>query len=107
MISSKSANTNKKRRYVCQQNGRFKILHAPMVPIEINGIAKAKITAPKSKGEPRKGGGKKYSMTRIRSIRHHKRDGDQRPLRKIKWPQRQKIKQQLCSSLQVWQTVWL
>jgi hypothetical protein len=28
-------------------------------------------------------------MTRIRSIRHHKRDGDQRSLRKIKRPQRQ------------------
>ena len=30
-------------------------------------------------------------MTHIRSIHHHKRDGDQRSLRKIKRPQRQKI----------------
>jgi hypothetical protein len=73
-----------------------------MVPIGIDTIAKAKIVTPKSKGDQGKGGRKKYSMTRIRSIRHHKRDGDQRPLRKIKWPQRQKIKQQLCSSMQVW-----
>jgi hypothetical protein len=29
-----------------------------MVPIGIDAIAKAKITAPKSKGEPGKGGGK-------------------------------------------------
>jgi hypothetical protein len=29
-----------------------------MVPIETNAIAKAKITTPKSKGEPGKGGGK-------------------------------------------------
>jgi hypothetical protein len=28
------------------------------VPIEIDTVLKAKITAPKSKGEPRKGGGK-------------------------------------------------
>jgi hypothetical protein len=107
MIFGKSANTNKKRRYNCQQNGRFKILHAPMVPIGIDAVAKAKITTLKSKGEPGKGGGKKYSMKCIRSILHHKKDGDQRPLRKIKRPQRQKIKQQLCSSLQVWQTVQL
>jgi hypothetical protein len=72
-----------------------------MVPIGIDTIAKAKIAAPKSKGEPRKGGGKKYSMTHIHSICHHKRDGDQRSLRKIKRPQRQKIKQ-MCISLQVW-----
>jgi hypothetical protein len=46
-------------------------------------------------------------MTHIRSTHHCKRDGDQRPLRKSKQPQKQKIKQQLCSSLKVWQTVRL
>jgi hypothetical protein len=54
-----------------------------MVPIGIDTITKAKITAPQSKGESGKEGGK-YSMARIHSIRHHKKDGDQRPLRKIK-----------------------
>jgi hypothetical protein len=57
MIFGESANTNKKI-YDCQQNSRFKILHAPMVPIRIDAIAKTKITAPKSKGEPGKGGRK-------------------------------------------------
>jgi hypothetical protein len=47
-----------KRRYDCQQNNRSKILHALMVPIGIDTIAKAKITAPKSEGELGKGGGK-------------------------------------------------
>jgi hypothetical protein len=32
-----------------------------MVPIGINAITKAKITAPKSKGEPVKGGGKIFN----------------------------------------------
>jgi hypothetical protein len=99
MMFGESAN-KQKRRYDCQQNSRSKILHAPMVPIGIDTITKAKITAPQSKGESRKGG-KKYSMTHIRSTHHRKRDRDQRPLRKSKRPQRQKIKQQLCSSLQV------
>jgi hypothetical protein len=58
MISGKSANTYKKGDTTVNKNGRFKILHAPMVPIGINVIAKAKITTPKSKGEPGKGGGK-------------------------------------------------
>jgi hypothetical protein len=34
-----------------------------MVPIGINAIAKAKITTPKSKGEPGKGGGKIFNDT--------------------------------------------
>jgi hypothetical protein len=46
------------RRYDCQQNNWSKILHAPMVPIGIDMIAKAKITAPQSKGKSGKGGGK-------------------------------------------------
>jgi hypothetical protein len=57
MIFGESANTNKKR-YGCQQNNRSKILHAPMVPIWIDTIAKAKITVPQSKGESGKGGWK-------------------------------------------------
>jgi hypothetical protein len=57
MIFGELANTNKKR-YDCQQNSRSKILHAPMVPIRIDMIAKAKITAPQSKGKSEKGGGK-------------------------------------------------
>jgi hypothetical protein len=57
MIFGESANTNNKR-YDCQQNSRSKILHAPMVPIGIDTITKSKITAPQSKGESGKGGGK-------------------------------------------------
>jgi hypothetical protein len=63
-----------------------------MVPIGIDTIAKAKIIVPQSKGESGKKRRKKYSMTHIRSTRHCKRDGDQRPLRKSKRPQRQKNK---------------
>jgi hypothetical protein len=45
VIFGESAIT-KKRRYDCQQNNRSKILHAPMVPIGIDTIAKAEISAP-------------------------------------------------------------
>jgi hypothetical protein len=58
MIFVESANTDKKRRYDCQQNNQSKILHAPMVPAGIDTITKAKIIAPQSKGESGKGGGK-------------------------------------------------
>jgi hypothetical protein len=58
MIFGESANTTKKRRYGYHQNSRSKILHASMVPNGIDTVPKAEITAPKSKGEPRKGGGK-------------------------------------------------
>jgi hypothetical protein len=56
MIFGESANTTKKRRCICHQNSRSKILHASMVPIGIDTVPKAKITAPKSKGEQGKGG---------------------------------------------------
>jgi hypothetical protein len=46
MIFGESANTNKKRRYDCQQNSRSKILHAPMVSIRIDMITKAKVAVP-------------------------------------------------------------
>jgi hypothetical protein len=58
MIFGKSANTNKKVDTAVNKTTDSKILHAMMVPIGIDTIAKAKITAPKSKGEPGKGGGK-------------------------------------------------
>jgi hypothetical protein len=58
MIFDKSANTTKKRRYGYRQNSRSKILHASMVPSGIDTVPKAEITAPKSKGESREGGGK-------------------------------------------------
>jgi hypothetical protein len=58
MIFGESANTTKKRRYGYHQNSRSKILHASMVPSGIDTVPKAKITAPKSKREPGKGGGK-------------------------------------------------
>jgi hypothetical protein len=56
MVFGESAMTSKKRRYDCQQNNRSEILHAPMVLSEIDTIAKAKLTAPKSEGEPGQGG---------------------------------------------------
>jgi hypothetical protein len=59
-----------------------------MVPIGIDTVPKAKITAPKSEGEPGKGG-EKYLMTHIHGTPHRKRGGGQRPLRWIKRPQRQ------------------
>jgi hypothetical protein len=58
MIFSESANTTKKRGYDCHQNSRSKILHVSMVPVGIDTIPKAKITAPKSEGELGEGGGK-------------------------------------------------
>jgi hypothetical protein len=58
MIFGEIGQHKQKIRYDCQQNNRSKILHAPVVPIEIDTIAKAKITAPKSEGEPGKGGRK-------------------------------------------------
>jgi hypothetical protein len=58
MIFGESANTTQKRRYGCHQNSRSKILHASMVPNGIDTVPKAKITAPKSKREPGKGGRK-------------------------------------------------
>jgi hypothetical protein len=54
-----------------------------MVPIGIDAILKAKLQRLRAKENQEKEA-EKYSMTRIRSIRHHKRDGDQRPLMKIK-----------------------
>jgi hypothetical protein len=56
MIFDESANNRKGYGY--HQNSRSKILHASMVPSGIDTIPKEKITAPKSKGEPREGGGK-------------------------------------------------
>jgi hypothetical protein len=58
MICGESNNTRKKRRYDYKQNSRSKIVHAPMVPIRINTIVKAKIASPKSEREPGKRGGK-------------------------------------------------
>jgi hypothetical protein len=55
MIFGESVNP---KMYGCHQNSRSKILHASMVPIGIDTVPKAKITAPKSEGEPGKGGGK-------------------------------------------------
>jgi hypothetical protein len=50
------------RRYGCHQNSRSKILQASMMPSRINTVPKAKITAPKSKREPGKGGGKDIQL---------------------------------------------
>jgi hypothetical protein len=48
--------TKKKVRLLTKQP--IQNTHAPMVPIGIDTIAKAKITAPQSKGESGKGDGK-------------------------------------------------
>jgi hypothetical protein len=52
-----------KKKIRLSTNSRSKIHHAPMVPIGIDTIAKAKITAPQSKGKSGKGGGKIFNDT--------------------------------------------
>jgi hypothetical protein len=50
---------------------------------------------------------RKCLMIHICSTHHHKRDGDQRPPKQLKRPQRWKMKQQLHNSLQIRRTVRL
>jgi hypothetical protein len=58
MIFGESVNTTKKEDTTTIKTADPKILHASMVPSRIDTVPKAKITAPKSKGEPREGGRK-------------------------------------------------
>jgi lantibiotic modifying enzyme len=75
MILDESASTNKKENTTVNKNNQSKILHASMVPIGIDMIAKAKIAAPKSKGDQGKGGRKNISVwhDRPRLCREHRR----------------------------------
>jgi hypothetical protein len=106
MIFGESDNTNKKEGMTINKTADPKYFMPRWCPSGLTRSQKRKLQRLRAK-ENREKEAEKYSMTHIHSIHHHKRDGDQRPLRKIKRPQRQKIKQQLCSSLQVWQTVRL
>jgi hypothetical protein len=92
MIFGESANTNKKEGTTVNKTADPKYSMPRWCPSGLTRSQKRKLQRLRAKENQEKEA-KKYSMTRIRSIRHHKRDGDQRSLRKIKRPQRQKLKQ--------------
>jgi hypothetical protein len=106
MVFGESVNTNKKEDTNVNKTADPKYSMPRWCPPGLTRSQKRKLQRLRAKENQEKEA-EKYSMTRIRSTYHQKRDGDQRPLRKIKRPQIQKIKQQLCRSLQVWQTVRL
>jgi hypothetical protein len=58
MIFGESTNTNKKKKVRLSTKQPIQNTPCLMVPIGIDTIIKAKITAPQSKGESGKGGGK-------------------------------------------------
>jgi hypothetical protein len=97
MIFGESANTNKKEYTTVNKTTDPKYSMPRWCPSGLTRSQKQKLHRLRAK-ENREKEAEKYSMTHIRSTHHRKRDGDQRPLRKSKQPQRQKIKQ-LCNSL--------
>jgi hypothetical protein len=89
MIFGESANTNKKEGTTVNKIADPKYSMPRWCPSGLTRSQKRKLQRLRAKENQEKEA-EKYSMTHIRSIYHHKRDGDQRPLRKIKRPQRQK-----------------
>jgi hypothetical protein len=58
-----------------------------MVPIRTNTFLEAQIIAFESKGKLGKRD-RKNSMIYIHSTHHHRRGGNQRPPKQLKWPQK-------------------
>jgi hypothetical protein len=87
MIFGESANTNKKEGTTVDKTADPKYSMPRWCPSGLTRSQKRKLQRLRAKENQEKEA-EKYSMTRIRSIHHRKRDGDQRPLRKIKRPQR-------------------
>jgi hypothetical protein len=87
MIFGESANTNKKEGTVVDKTADLKYSMPRWCPLGLTRSQKRRLQRLRAKENLEKEA-EKYSMTRIRSIHHHKRDGDQRALRKIKRPQR-------------------
>jgi hypothetical protein len=87
MIFGESTNTNKKEGTTVDKTADPKYSMPRWCPSGLTRSQKRKLQRLRAKENQEKEA-KKYSMTRIRSIHHRKRDGDQRSLRKIKRPQR-------------------
>jgi hypothetical protein len=87
VIFGESANTNEKEGTAVNKTADPKYSMPRWCLSGLTRSQKRKLQRLRAKENQEKEA-EKYSMTRIHSIRHHKRDGDQGPLRKIKWPQR-------------------
>jgi hypothetical protein len=90
--------TQEKKKIWLSTNSRSKKLHAPIVPTGIDTITKAKITVPKSEGEPEKGVEKIFNGTHPQYPPQQKR-WRVKAVEEKQMTKRQKMKQQLGSSL--------